>query len=325
MRALKPLPILLALFTCVPVCSAQTSSANQTQSSDWKEFVSSEGHFSVLVPGTPSLTRKTIHSSRGDIESFTYDLDRDGALYSIMYIDIPISLPGPEATKRALDAGRNNMFAKFSGLQLVSEKEISLAGNPGREALVYNNRDVIRARHLMVKNRLYLNVFLMPNRDALKTGTDFRSTENLTERFEKTSLLFLDSFKLLSVTAEAPGEVDQMLSQLKGKNLVIVGAATSDTPVENQITGGVINGKAVRLVQPQYPAMARAAHASGRVSVQVIIDYEGNVAAAQVKEGNPLLWGAALKAARESKFNPTTWKGKPVMVAGLIIYNFVAP
>src|SRR5260370_107767 len=37
------------------------------------------------------------------------------------------------------------------------------------------------------------------------------------------------------------------------------------------ISGGVLNGKAVRLVQPQYPPIARSVHASGQVSVQITI------------------------------------------------------
>jgi hypothetical protein len=41
-------------------------------------------------------------------------------------------------------------------------------------------------------------------------------------------------------------------------------------------------------------------------------------------DGHPLLRAAAVKAARESKFTPTTLEGKPVMVNGIIIYNFVA-
>jgi len=37
------------------------------------------------------------------------------------------------------------------------------------------------------------------------------------------------------------------------------------------ISGGVLNGKAVHLVQPAYPPIARSAHASGQVVVQVLM------------------------------------------------------
>jgi periplasmic protein TonB len=96
------------------------------------------------------------------------------------------------------------------------------------------------------------------------------------------------------------------------------------TPPKAPISGGVLNGKAVRLVQPPYPAIARSAHASGQVKVQIVIDENGNVISAAPISGHPLLQGAAVAAARSSKFTPTKLSGMPVKVSGVIIYNFVA-
>src|SRR5256885_17134995 len=76
------------------------------------------------------------------------------------------------------------------------------------------------------------------------------------------------------------------------------------------ISGGVLNGKAIHLVQPTYPAMARTAHVSGQVSVQVLIDENGNVVAAHASTGHPLLQPAAVAAARASKFTPTKLSGQ---------------
>jgi protein TonB len=90
------------------------------------------------------------------------------------------------------------------------------------------------------------------------------------------------------------------------------------------MAGGVMNGKAVRLVQPPYPAIAKAAHASGTVVVQVLIDESGDVISAHAISGHPLLQAAAASAARASKFTPTKLSGQPVKVSGVIQYNFVA-
>lgn len=100
-------------------------------------------------------------------------------------------------------------------------------------------------------------------------------------------------------------------------------AAPKPTP-HAPISGGVLNGKAVRLVTPPYPAIARSAHAAGQVTVQVLIDENGNVIAAHAASGHPLLQAAAVAAARASKFTPTKLSGQPVKVNGVIIYNFVA-
>jgi protein TonB len=96
------------------------------------------------------------------------------------------------------------------------------------------------------------------------------------------------------------------------------------TPPKAPISGGVLNGKAVRLVQPPYPAIARSAHAAGQVRVQITIDENGNVISAAAVSGHPLLQAAARQAALQSKFTPTKLSGMPVKVTGVIIYNFVA-
>jgi len=96
------------------------------------------------------------------------------------------------------------------------------------------------------------------------------------------------------------------------------------TPPRAPISGGVLNGKAISLPKPAYPPIARAAHASGTVVVQVTIDENGNVIAAHAVSGHPLLQGAAVGAARQARFSPTKLSGQPVKVTGVIQYNFVA-
>jgi TonB family protein len=89
------------------------------------------------------------------------------------------------------------------------------------------------------------------------------------------------------------------------------------------ISGGVVNGKAVNLVKPSYPAAAKAVRAVGAVNVQVTIDEKGNVISAQAISGHPLLRAASVQAAQASTFSPTLLQGQPVKVTGIIVYNFV--
>lgn len=100
--------------------------------------------------------------------------------------------------------------------------------------------------------------------------------------------------------------------------------APKPTPPRAPISGGVLNGKAVHLVQPTYPQIARQAHASGTVVVQVLIDENGTVVSAHAISGHPLLQAVAVAAARASRFSPTKLSGQPVKVNGVIQYNFVA-
>jgi protein TonB len=88
------------------------------------------------------------------------------------------------------------------------------------------------------------------------------------------------------------------------------------------VSGGVLNGKAVSLPKPAYPPIARTAHASGTVVVQVTIDETGKVISARAISGHPLLQAAATQAAYSARFSPTQLSGQPVKVTGTINYNF---
>jgi protein TonB len=100
--------------------------------------------------------------------------------------------------------------------------------------------------------------------------------------------------------------------------------APKPTPPRAPISGGVLNGKAISLPKPAYPPIARAAHAAGTVTVQVLIDENGNVVSAHAVSGHPLLQAVAVAAARQARFSPTKLSGQPVKVTGMIQYNFVA-
>lgn len=109
---------------------------------------------------------------------------------------------------------------------------------------------------------------------------------------------------------------------VKVKGVIVYNFVAGGIGDGKSISGGVLNGKAVSLPKPVYPADAKAEKASGAVTVQVIIDEEGNVISAKAVSGHPLLRAASENAAREAKFNPTTLSGQPVKVSGVVVYNF---
>ena len=88
------------------------------------------------------------------------------------------------------------------------------------------------------------------------------------------------------------------------------------------INGGILNGKAVSLPVPQYPAAARASGESGEVAVDIIIDEQGNVIWAKASEGPQTLREAAEASAWKARFSPTKLMSQPIKVSGRVIYNF---
>jgi len=101
-------------------------------------------------------------------------------------------------------------------------------------------------------------------------------------------------------------------------------AQTAAPPSDGKtISAGLLNGKATSKPQPAYPALAKAARASGTVTVQVTVDETGSVVSAAAVSGHPLLHAAAVAAAKQAKFTPTLLSGKPVRVSGVLTYDFV--
>jgi TonB family protein len=96
--------------------------------------------------------------------------------------------------------------------------------------------------------------------------------------------------------------------------------ATKPPPI---VSKGVINGSAIELPKPVYSAIAKAAHASGTVTVQVLIDENGKVISAHALNGPPLLLAESVQAALRARFSPTLLSNQPVKVSGMITYKFV--
>jgi len=112
---------------------------------------------------------------------------------------------------------------------------------------------------------------------------------------------------------EIPKDAPRMATDKSGPNL---------PPRMVNRSEGVIKGNAISLVTPVYPMLARQGRIQGKAIIDILIDEEGNVISASAECGHPLLVAAAIKAARESVFKPTTLAGVPVKVMGVLTYNF---
>ncbi len=93
-------------------------------------------------------------------------------------------------------------------------------------------------------------------------------------------------------------------------------------PIVGEVESGVLQGLAMKRVQPIYPDYAKAAKVQGTVIVHVLIDEAGNVEEAKTLCGPDLLANGSVEAARQWKFKPMELKGKPVKVQGRLQFNF---
>jgi len=222
-------------------------------------------------------------------------------------------------------------------LTLVGPK--TLNGHNGREYRLTIG-DLSGSMHVYAtRRRFYAAVVLNTKKDDALTDR-FLSSFFLPDKVMEAPATVASQKK---ATKEEPEEIDPgptFTGQKPDVKTPAGGAeGSTETPTETKnpeppvptepgkrapISGGVLNGKAITLPKPDYPAEARAARASGTVVVQITVDEYGNVISARAVSGHQMLHQASVNAARGARFAPTFLMGEAVKVTGVITYNFVA-
>ena len=124
-----------------------------------------------------------------------------------------------------------------------------------------------------------------------------------------------------NTATENPG-TDQQPNQQNANNQTppAQGGGTQPQTPRAPISGGVLNGRAIYLPQPELPP---GDSPTGTVMVQVLVDEQGAVISARAVSGPPALHVNAVNAARLARFSPTLLMGDAVKVSGTLVYNFV--
>lgn len=192
--------LLLILFAVIPqLCFAQNTKPQtvppptpqnaELNPKSWKEFVSKEGYFSVLLPGTPVQQSKGVDSPDGTVDYFAYTLQTETHSYFVAYLDFPEVPNDARGVKKILDGGRDGAIATING-KLISEGDLSLKGIPGRAITVEGASELLKARIYLAELRLYL-IMIVANKNQTPSP-EINSLEGATvERF-------LGSFKLMT-------------------------------------------------------------------------------------------------------------------------------
>jgi TonB family protein len=86
--------------------------------------------------------------------------------------------------------------------------------------------------------------------------------------------------------------------------ILLGGAASTPLAVHAQnVSAADTSGRKVRSkVVPAYPDVARNAHVTGKVKIEVVIAADGHVASTRVVGGSPVLVSAAVEALQKWRF-----------------------
>lgn len=101
------------------------------------------------------------------------------------------------------------------------------------------------------------------------------------------------------------------MSKFIAKGLMVLAAAAMLVPTSAMAQDG---RKVKKEVQPSYPELAKQAHVSGIVRLQVVIAPSGHVKSASVVGGHPLLIASAMDAVKEWQYEASTEETTQVVV-----------
>ena len=187
--------LLLLTFTSSVVAQDPPPPAKEYNPKIWKEFTSTEGRFSVLLPGTPTQSDRTLQTRIGPVKVRDFEVRSDISVYYLSYSEFPNVGPlTPEEQKEMLASSRDRALSQ--GGTLISEVDVSVAGNPSKELIVARDGLILRARILYANDKLYNLILGVQTNTAFMNGKPSAKAADRTALYEEISAKYFNSFKL---------------------------------------------------------------------------------------------------------------------------------
>ena len=212
----------LLLFTLTLFCSLNVQGKNPflpvTQES--KPFTSIEGRFTIALPGISSFESITPQTDKGKGKGMVFKWQVNSAVYSVTFADFPGQFQQSSEVKEYLDKTRAhvNDLSANKKINLVSDRNLSLSGNPGYEFIFENPGARGVKRTYFAGSRYYEIIAAFPRGKG----------------DEEASIKILDSFQFLS-PAEVQAVLQKRVDEATPKSLPqepVVKRLTSDAQEE---------------------------------------------------------------------------------------------
>lgn len=145
----------------VPAALLAVALAGAALAQGWKPYNSAPGKFSIDFPGTPETRSQDITTRVGKVKMHLFQVAKGQSAFLVSYSDYPASAIKGSDPKKMLDGARDGAVSNVQG-KLLSEKGMSIGGNPGRELKVEAKGLSMTQRMFLVKNRLYQVLALVP-------------------------------------------------------------------------------------------------------------------------------------------------------------------
>jgi TonB family protein len=326
------------LFNCALLISLVAATAAAQQFTRvWLRIAPGGEEFAVHMPEPNFRIRRELPFGGGvTLKPASFEVTYSGALLSVLSF-----AKSEPATPKSLDAFvkgfKHALGESTAGTRAVLEfeNEVKLDGRDGRQFRL-NVGDASGSVRIFETEKHFYVVLTYGDKEGADIAGHFHNSFSLDPAAADRVALSEPAERMLSA-AKPPELLWPVAGGTGSIGVVAAGKRDGDTRTgldiskvdaskpagRTIVSGGVLNGKAIAKPPPVYPPIAKAARAQGVVTVQIIVDEEGYVIAANAVSGHPLLQHAAVLAARQARFTPTRLEGQPVKVSGVITYNFV--
>ncbi len=260
----------------------------------WKEYNSEKGKFSILLPGEPKLGYRPIGADSDSSITQVANIIIAQKAWEVDYFDLSRPNSSEAELKQLFDQTRDRILKMYSS-ELKEEVNLNTAKFPTREFRTKpDNRDRVFICRLVLVGQRVFEVWTLTERKFISSGDIPK---------------YFDSFKPVPLTAEEIRVAAQNEKEFIAKA----------PPMKQRVSSGVLLGKAIKKVQPESP---KEGGISGTVQVEIAISEEGKVVKAEALNGPPLLRPLAEAAAMQWLFPITTMSGHPIIVLGILPFEF---
>ena len=123
---------------------------------DWKEFSSTEGRFTAIMPAEPKTSLIATDTSEGKLLTHTVSsTDADLNEYMVSWTEYPHDSFEHRATEERFNRIRDALVG-FKGGRVLSDSAVNESVHPAREVtFATSEAGVVRVRFYFVKNRFY--------------------------------------------------------------------------------------------------------------------------------------------------------------------------
>ncbi len=150
MQSSKSLNSVRMACVAFSLCLASIGTEAQSKPLQWKEYVSAQGKFSILLPGEPTTGYRPVGADSESSTTYVTNLIVDEKAWTVAYFDLPVAPTDEPAIQKRFDRTRDHMLKMYS-VKLDKEESSTLNGLPVR-SFTTKPDDQNRVQH----TRIYL-------------------------------------------------------------------------------------------------------------------------------------------------------------------------